>query len=1073
MRQMKNHSKQILTLSGTIMLLFITMSSCVDYFTTDARPIRLEAADQNSATRAGSDIQGSSFDQNEIVNVYINGKSNDFDEYIIGAPMQCRTSAPNNGKNTLIPIGMTPYFPTGTGSEVSIYATYPDFVTSDVTTFTVKNDQRSDDNYKNSDLMFVAPNVYSKTNEIIPLPFEHKMAKMIILASAGDNCSVDNYLTLSGVKTSISIVPTADNIIDGNDDDVYDVSFSDDNPYGEIIMSNGGAVLFPPQTVTADKFITVSGTYKDKNGETHTNAKASFDIAEKTFEPGKVYMLNLSIGADNFTTDVNIVGWLSEYGEITMTPSGGYDGVTIDDIPSVEYTGQPIEPTPTVHYGTINVKDLVLNSDYTFKYVDNVNVGRAQALVLGKNYYAGMAAVQSFYITQAKGSISFPEDANEKATVGYTIGGKITNIKVINTGDGKVTYTSSNTHVATVDGESGEVSIWNEGTAVISATVADGRNYTYLEGQNSASYTVTVAERQASNLQVSYEPAYFTYDGTEHELTSITVTDGGNTLAYGTDYTFSFINNKDVGNAILTVTGQGNYTSTVTANVEIRKATPTIAVDETDLYMGIHSSSAPQNRRKLRKATTDTWAEGTLEYSSSDETVVKVNKTTGQLVGQPIPAGHENEDDYKIRSATIYVDVKSTTNYNDAIRKSFKVYVVKSDYNFAYTGSYQIWTCPATGVWQFDCYGAQGASTPRKDPNGNNYKNCGSGGKGAHIAGKLRLVKGERFYVNVGQQGRNLLAGEHRLVADFPINEVDANGNYYGTYELCGYAWNGGANSIWGCHSQGQSWNVSYVSAKPNSSGNPGTCENPVSGGGGATDISLNMGTYVGNSYMRGYTGNPIDSLNWKSPEHLYSRIIVAGGGGGALHYEGETSSVYLPYADGGDGGAYIGGNGKGQDYGTGGQLNCGGYGGILYNPNAPNHVAFADPIQYQFTFAKYYAKYVDGPHTGGWSGTDGIFGEGGFYTCLDEGNGCGGGGWFGGGAAGQQGVNGSGAGGSSYLWCPDMASYYTSLTFPAGMSAPSTKYYMEEVVAEAGANTGNGKATIRVVTLEDDNPNN
>ena len=235
------------------------------------------------------------------------------------------------------------------------------------------------------------------------------------------------------------------------------MSVSADNPYGDIILSNGGAVLFPPQTVTADKFITVAGVYKDKQGVTHTNAEACFDIAEKTFEPGKVYTLNLSISADNFTTDVNIVGWLSAYGEITMTPSGGYDGVTIDEIQSVEYTGQPIEPTPTVHYGTINVKDLVLNSDYTFKYVDNVNVGRAQALVLGKNYYAGMAAVQSFYITQASGEISFPENASEQATIGYTIGGKIENIKVTNTGDGKVTYTSSNTSVATVDMETGVV----------------------------------------------------------------------------------------------------------------------------------------------------------------------------------------------------------------------------------------------------------------------------------------------------------------------------------------------------------------------------------------------------------------------------------------------------------------------------------------------------------------------------------------------------------------------------------------------------------------------------------------
>lgn len=924
--------------------------------------------------------------------------------------------------------------------------------------------------------MAVAKFTQTKTSNIIPLPFSHKMAKMIIQASAGDNCSVDNYLTLSGVKTSITIDPTKEDILDPDNDGVYDVKFADDNIYGKITMTNGGAVLFPPQTVTADKFITVTGSYKDKDGITHTNATASFDISEKTFEPGKVYMLNLSIGADNFTTDVDIVGWLSEYGEITMTPSGGYDGVTIDDIPSKQYTGSAITPEPTVHYGTVNPKDLILNTDYVLQYVDNVDVGRAQVLVLGKNYYAGMAAVQSFYITQTSGEISFPTNASTLATVGYTIGGKIENIKVNNTGDGKVTYSSNKPSVATVDAETGVVSIWNEGTAVITATVAEGRNYTYPAGKNSASYTVSVQQRSVSSLDVEYEPVAFTYDGTEHQLTSVTVSDNGNTLAYGTDYTYTFTNNKDVGNAILTITGQNNYSDATTKVVEIpiNKATPTIDVDDSDLWIGIHSSSAPQNRRKTRKATTQSWAEGTLRYSSSDESVVKVNETTGQLIGQPLTSAQEDDDNYKIREATIYVDVNLTDNYNAAERKSFKVYVVKSDYNFAYTGDTQLWECPATGVWQLDCYGAQGASTPAKgwywDPkptnnpvgwtgNGNtDFPNRGTGGKGAHIAGKLKLVKGTKLYVNVGQQGRNAMPKDTRSdtqVQNYYTGSDQSSYDYSkDQFELFRYSWNGGANFVWGMRGGGA------VATSPyNTASNTNVIKYPISGGGGATDISLEWETWTRKTNMVDHENEPSNWYDWKSSAHLYSRIIVAGGGGGALHYRGEGDG----YADGGEGGDWEGGNGKvisgGTDYGEGGKLNRGGYGGVTGNTQVnPN----ASTRWYEYGYFKAYDS-----RRGGWSCTDGIFGEGGYFTLAGEGNGNGGGGWYGGGAGGQNGSNSSGGGGSSYAWCEELASYY-----PSGKSSKvTTSFYLTDVQKEGGANAGNGKATIKVVTLLDDNP--
>ena len=74
-------------------------------------------------------------------------------------------------------------------------------------------------------------------------------------------------------------------------------------------------------------------------------------------------------------------------------------------------------------------------------------------------------------------------------------------------GDGTATYSSSNTAVATVV-ESGEdagvVTIVGPGEATITATIADGTNYTYA-GNNTASYTLTVKDPVALSAVTAEE----------------------------------------------------------------------------------------------------------------------------------------------------------------------------------------------------------------------------------------------------------------------------------------------------------------------------------------------------------------------------------------------------------------------------------------------------------------------------------------------------------------------------------------------------------------------------------------
>ena len=198
------------------------------------------------------------------------------------------------------------------------------------------------------------------------------------------------------------------------------------------------------------------------------------------------------------------------------------------------------------------------------------------------------------------------------------------------------------------------------------------------------------------------------------------------------------------------------------------------------------------------------------------------------------------------------------------------------------------------------------------------------------------------------------------------------------------------------------------VGAQPSGGGGGwnggGTNRSNNYGGGGATDIAL-YGTK--------------DTTSWNTSDHLYSRIIVAGAGGG---YNGEGGN------GGGYGGFTSGGHGSGNEPGYGASISGGG---------ATNRSS----------------NCVESP-------TNGSFGIGGTNAWCGERLGAGGGGWYGGGAGGGGNNNGSGGGGSSYAWCASYASY-----MPNSSYKPSTNYYLSSVSGSSNTNTGHGKAKITLVS--------
>ena len=263
------------------------------------------------------------------------------------------------------------------------------------------------------------------------------------------------------------------------------------------------------------------------------------------------------------------------------------------------------------------------------------------------------------------------------------------------------------------------------------------------------------------------------------------------------------------------------------------------------------------------------------------------------------------------------------------------------NYSYNTSNTYYTWTAPETGNYTMECWGAQGGGSSEKP-----------GGKGAYTSGSMQINSNQSFYVYIGQAGENT-----ETVGEDPNCTVVL----YGT----GLDENSDASKIYwyGYYPQRTIFNNGFQSYAL--SGQTSGEGKWIFAGGGATDIRVSSG-------------------NWNNTTSLNSRIMVAAGGGGAMHYhsnqEGVPAGAYEGYpgtVEGNDGAAPTGGTQtRGGKHGTG----C-------------------------------HALYTSNPvSTNGYAG----FGQTAYHRVCGSG---GGGGWYCGGNGGHGGgTTSNGAGGSSYI---------------------------------------------------------
>ena len=138
------------------------------------------------------------------------------------------------------------------------------------------------------------------------------------------------------------------------------------------------------------------------------------------------------------------------------------NGIKMTGLPkTMGYTGTARKPKPTIKVGG---RKLVLGKDYKLTYKNNVKVGEARVIATGIGNYTGVSN-GAFRIVKGKPTITA-----STVTVQYgktaKVGAKVTK------GAGKITYTSANTRIATVNKSTGVVTGKKIGTTKIKISVA-------------------------------------------------------------------------------------------------------------------------------------------------------------------------------------------------------------------------------------------------------------------------------------------------------------------------------------------------------------------------------------------------------------------------------------------------------------------------------------------------------------------------------------------------------------------------------------------------------------------------
>lgn len=281
-------------------------------------PIHIQANVGGITTRAASNIQGTQFDANEYINVYLfekSGGTGNTTSYGTNGLVVFQTSDASGNMSPSNPSAAL-FYPTN-GQPVLAYAFYPALssapeydIKNDATTFSVETDQSTPAAYKKSDLMFAKQVETAKTANPISLTFAHQLTKIKVILQAGAglaNVTGATIKMLNVNKTIALTMPTSD-----YSQDITLSSPSDDTgttgiQFGTDDAVNGNAIIIVPQTVAKGKKLFEVSYNGGKYSYTLPNGGGDSDV---TFDSKKEYTYTLTLTSGGLTvTSTKITLW--------------------------------------------------------------------------------------------------------------------------------------------------------------------------------------------------------------------------------------------------------------------------------------------------------------------------------------------------------------------------------------------------------------------------------------------------------------------------------------------------------------------------------------------------------------------------------------------------------------------------------------------------------------------------------------------------------------------------------------------------------------------------------------------
>lgn len=264
---------------------------------------------QQTDTRAATGIQSKEFDEGAAIDVYISEDTDDTPTTTYAQPL---TYTIDSDKKTMK--GTQQYYPTS-GNGVNIYAIYPSGTSvAENNTFTIKEDQSVDDNYKASDLMYGAPAnnaTVARTKSAVNIGFKHLLSKVTVKLESGKGAPDLNgaVVTLKSVKPSTTLTAS---ITEGK------VSEASGDPKNIKVMkaetttttdTPEGSAVIVPQTLGLG-FIEVelaTGGVLTSTGLTSGNTS----LESVVLEAGKAYTYTITVNLTGLDVTASIEDWNS------------------------------------------------------------------------------------------------------------------------------------------------------------------------------------------------------------------------------------------------------------------------------------------------------------------------------------------------------------------------------------------------------------------------------------------------------------------------------------------------------------------------------------------------------------------------------------------------------------------------------------------------------------------------------------------------------------------------------------------------------------------------------------------